>query len=127
MKDDLNLSRIFSFTLFFQLHTLIIRMKRAFLETYKLAIDYFDNIPVAAACICFVDLLDMDSYSMRVDIESANFILLNLKKTGNDLFESEEKLKTFLGKSYFAIFIYIFDLIWWFLTSTGDLPCSWKF
>lgn len=80
---------------------LFCRLQKAFWEAYKLAIENFNQISVTAACIFFVDLLCMDSYSVRVDIESANFILHNYSMENNDEFDSEEKLKMFIGKIFF--------------------------
>ena len=77
-------------------------MKRAFWEAYELAIENFDKIPIVASCVLFVDLLGMDSYSMRVDIESANFILNHFDTADSTRFDTEEQLRTFMGTSVFV-------------------------
>ena len=63
-----------------------------------MAIEHFNEIPVVAGCILFVDLLGLDSYAMRVDIESANFILRDLDRSENTRFDTEERLRTFIGR-----------------------------
>ena len=66
-----------------------------------MVIENFDKIPIVCACIFFVDLLGMDSYPMRVDIESANFILKEVNTTDSTRFDTEEKLRNFIGTSTF--------------------------
>ena len=65
-----------------------------------MAIENFDKIPICAACTYFVDLLGMDSYALRVEIESANFILQNMNRCEYDQFDSDETLTEFIGEIF---------------------------
>ena len=73
-------------------------MKKAYSRAYQIAVANFDSVPVISTCTLFIDLLGMDSRCMRVDIESANFILKNLKKKDDNRFDSAANLKSFIGK-----------------------------
>ncbi|KAL8197371.1 UNVERIFIED_CONTAM: hypothetical protein K2H54_021762 [Gekko kuhli] len=44
-------------------------------EAYALALSLFHVPSVAAACVCFLELLGLDSLKLRVDIKAANVIL----------------------------------------------------
>ncbi|XP_041074494.1 spatacsin-like isoform X1 [Polyodon spathula] len=51
------------------------QMTQAAMEAYKLGLLYFDESPVAAACVCFYELLGLSSLKFRVDLKVANLIL----------------------------------------------------
>ncbi|XP_015273982.1 PREDICTED: spatacsin [Gekko japonicus] len=44
-------------------------------EAYALALSLFHVPSVAAACVCFLELLGLDSLKLRVDVKAANVIL----------------------------------------------------
>ena len=83
------------------------RMKKAYSRVYKIAIANFDSIPAISTCTLFIDLLGMDSRCMRVDVESANFILKNLKKKDDNRYDTAAKLKCFIGKILLTSFSFI--------------------
>uniref|UniRef100_A0A8D0G645 SPG11 vesicle trafficking associated, spatacsin n=1 Tax=Sphenodon punctatus TaxID=8508 RepID=A0A8D0G645_SPHPU len=43
-------------------------------EAYALSLSFFYKPPVAAACVCFLELLGLDSLKLRVDVKVANII-----------------------------------------------------
>ncbi|MGH0181887.1 UNVERIFIED_CONTAM: hypothetical protein FKN15_008095 [Acipenser sinensis] len=51
------------------------QITQAAIEAYKLGLIYFDEPPVAAACVCFYELLGISSLKFRVDLKVANLIL----------------------------------------------------
>ncbi|KAJ7311131.1 hypothetical protein JRQ81_006734 [Phrynocephalus forsythii] len=44
-------------------------------SAYFLALSFFHKPSVAAACVCFLELLGLDSLKLRVDLKAANIIL----------------------------------------------------
>ena len=63
---------------------------------YGLALQHFNTPFVAAACVCFCELLGVCSLKLRVDIKALSLILKFLKKNseGNNV----RSLKECLGK-----------------------------
>uniref|UniRef100_A0A8C8R5G6 SPG11 vesicle trafficking associated, spatacsin n=1 Tax=Pelusios castaneus TaxID=367368 RepID=A0A8C8R5G6_9SAUR len=61
-------------------------------EAYVLALSFFYVPSIGAACICFLELLGLDSLKLRVDIKVANIIWSF--KSRNE--ESQNKLREFL-------------------------------
>lgn len=58
-----------------QLLLLALRIQQARSEAHALALSLFYAPSVTAACICFLELLGLDSLSLRVDVKAANVIL----------------------------------------------------
>ncbi|XP_065062284.1 spatacsin-like isoform X1 [Rhopilema esculentum] len=75
------------------------RLSEACYEACEIATTDFANNPVASACICFLYLLGMDTLALKVDVESANFVLEHWEKRDNELYSSDEKLKKFIVAS----------------------------
>ena len=73
------------------------RLSEACYEACEIATADFANNPVASACICFLYLLGMDTLALKVEVESANFVLKHWEKRDDELYSADEKLKKFIG------------------------------
>lgn len=58
------------------------RIQQAGNEAYLLGLSFFNTPSVAAACVCFLELLGLSSLKLRVDIKVANMIFIY--KTRNE-------------------------------------------
>lgn len=76
------------------------RIQQAGKEAYVLALSFFSVPSVGAACVCFLELLGLDSLKLRVDIKVANMIFSY--RTRNE--ESQHnQIKESLGKGVFCL------------------------
>ncbi|NWJ10608.1 SPTCS protein, partial [Crypturellus undulatus] len=65
-------------------------------EAYVLALSFFHRPSIGAACVCFLELLGLDSLKLRVDLKVAN-IIFNYK-TKNEESQHNTKRESFVEK-----------------------------
>ncbi len=83
------------------------RKKSAFKNAYRIAVENFDSESIVCTCAVFLDFLKIDSWTLKVDIESANYIVKNWKGENDSkiLLRNGKNLKSLIGK--LRIFLYL--------------------
>lgn len=76
------------------------RIQQAGNEAYLLGLSFFNTPSVAAACVCFLELLGLSSLKMRVDIKVANMIFIY--KTRNEETQHNQ-IRESLGTYVFSL------------------------
>ncbi|XP_019388741.1 PREDICTED: spatacsin, partial [Crocodylus porosus] len=71
-------------------------------EAYALALSFFYVPSIGAACVCFLELLGLDSLKLRVDIKAANLILSFKSKNEES---QHSTIRESLGKVSLSTFV----------------------
>ena len=74
------------------------RMRKVFKHAYQIAVRNFDSPSIVSTCVVFIELLGMDSWHLRVDIESANYIVRNWQRKNDGPTSGVADLKKSIGK-----------------------------
>eukprot|EP00794_Sanderia_malayensis_P020531 gene20531-22550_t len=74
------------------------RRNSAYKHAYWIAVNNFNSDSIVCSCAAFIDLLEMNSWPLRVDIECANYIVKNWKhvKDRNRSLPRDENLNSLI-------------------------------